>query len=43
MVEAKLCMKLENLKIGTLAIGALTKETGMIVRQFVDWYYFSRY
>ena len=36
-------MKPENLKIGTLAIGALTKKKGMIVRLFVDWYYFSGY
>ena len=32
MVETKLCMKLENLKIGALAIGALAKEKGAIVR-----------
>ena len=43
MVETKLCMKLENPKIGALAIGTPTKEKGVIVRQFVDWYYFSGY
>ena len=32
MVERKLCMKLKNLKIGTLTIGALAKEKGAIVR-----------
>ena len=38
MVETKLCKKLKNLKIGALAT-----EKGTIVRQFVDWYYFSEY
>ena len=43
MVETKLSMKPENLKIGALAIGALMKKKATIVRQFVDWYYFSGY